>query len=271
MPRDRIDNPHPHTPEEENAPSTREGLSPAQPGDQLPPTLVLRRQPPNPPTLLAVSQASAASPTSPPDDERPSVPGFEILAEIGRGGMGVVYRARQISLDRIVALKMLHPGPEGPGATLARFRSEAESIGRLHHPNIIQVHEVGTCPGGPYFVLEYAGGGSLAGRMAGIPQPAVSAATLIRTLARAVHVAHASGIVHRDLKPGNILLAEGPDTPLDQCTPKISDFGLARRLDDAHGLTLSGQVMGTPGYMPPEQAQGPAKRSAPAATSTRWA
>ena len=256
---------------ESQLPSADAPLSSAPPGnrvpdgDELPPTTVLRRLPPaeSPPTSPPDSQSTLPAPLQARAD-RPVVPGFEILEEIGRGGMGVVYKARQLSLDRIVALKILHPGPDGPGATLARFRSEAEAIGRLQHPHIIQVHEVGTCVGGPYFVFEYAGGGSLAGRLGGAPQPARTAAQLVSIVARAAHSAHERGVIHRDLKPSNILLSEGPGTPLEKCTPRIGDFGLARRLDDARGLTLSGQVMGTPGYMPPEQAQGPGEAIGPA-------
>jgi WD40 repeat protein len=200
----------------------------------------------------------------------PEVPGYELLEEIGRGGMGIVYSARQVALDRIVALKMIHYGPACDAAALARFRAEAEVIARLHHPNIIQVHEVGSTAVGPYLVMEFATGGSLAGRLAGTPQPPRTAALLVRTVAQAVQAAHENGIIHRDLKPGNIQLAEGLDTPLEKCTPKISDFGLARRLGSngsapSEALTLPGQVMGTPGYMAPEQAQGSSQDVGPAA------
>jgi WD40 repeat protein len=184
------------------------------------------------------------------------VPGHEILEEIGRGGMGVVYKARQVALGRVVAVKMIHLGVGENRDMLARFHAEATAIARLKHPNIIQVHEVGSCAAGPYLVMELAEGGNLAARLDGAPQPARAAAALVRTVAGAVHFAHEQGVVHRDLKPANILIAEQGDAPLEKCTPKISDFGLARQLDGAHSLTLSGQVMGTPGYLPPEQARG---------------
>jgi WD40 repeat protein len=234
--------------------------TPAGPPDASEPTIVLRAR-------ALPESPSSTDPDSrpPPAAPRPAIPGFEVLEEIGRGGMGIVFKARQLSLGRVVAIKMIHAGSGSHSDTLARFRSEAEAIAHLQHPHIIQVHEVGVCAAGPYFVLEYAAGGSLAARLAGTPQPARPSAELIRTLARAVHAAHEKGVIHRDLKPGNILLAEGPDTPLERCTPRISDFGLARRLDEARSLTLSGQVMGTPGYMPPEQARGPGAKVGPPA------
>src|SRR5262249_6919166 len=134
------------------------------------------------------------------------VPGYEILGELGRGGMGVVYKARQLSLNRPVALKMLRDGAlAGPGA-LARFRAEAEAVARLQHPNIIQIHEVGEANGLPYFAPEYVAGGSLAQHLQGAPQPARAAAALVETVARAIQAAHQAGIVHRDLKPANVLL-----------------------------------------------------------------
>ena len=138
--------------------------------------------------------------------ERPAVPGYEILGELGRGGMGVVYQARQLGLHRTVALKMvltgIHTGPKD----LARFRAEAAVIARLQHPNIVQIYDVGEAAGRPYFVLEFVAGGSLAQHLQGTPQPARPAAQLVETLARAVHAAHANGVIHRDLKPANILL-----------------------------------------------------------------
>src|SRR5262249_8614226 len=140
------------------------------------------------------------------DSERPAVPGFEILGELGRGGMAVVYHARQVALQRAVALKMVlngaHAGPKG----LARFRAEAGVIARLQHPTIVQVYDVGEAAGRPYFALEFVAGGSLAQHLHGTPQPMRPAAQMVETLARAVHAAHANGVVHRDLKPANILL-----------------------------------------------------------------
>ncbi len=140
------------------------------------------------------------------DCERPSVPGYEVLGELGRGGMGVVYQARQLGLDRTVALKMVLNGIHAGPKDLARFRTEASVIARLQHPNIVQIYDVGEAAGRPYFVLEFVAGGSLAQHLQGTPQPARPAAKLVETLARAVHAAHAHGVIHRDLKPANILL-----------------------------------------------------------------
>jgi WD40 repeat protein/serine/threonine protein kinase len=214
----------------------------------------------------------------------PRLPGYEILSELGRGGMGVVYKARQVGLDRLVALKTIGTGPATESEVLARFRSEAEAIARLQHPNIIQVYEIGTSDTGPYFAMEFEAGGNLADCWNAVPQPARPVATLVVTLARAIHAAHLRGIVHRDIKPANILLAEvagggwrvtGQNTdsssspatrhpPPHTHVPKISDFGLARRLDEARALTMTGQVMGTPGYMAPEQAQRSSSHIGPA-------
>jgi tRNA A-37 threonylcarbamoyl transferase component Bud32 len=186
-----------------------------------------------------------------------SVPGYEILAEVGRGGMGVVYKARQVSLGRLVALKMILAGQHAGREALARFRAEAEAVARLQHPNIVQVYEIGESAGVPYCTLEFVEGGGLDGRLDGSPRPPGEAARLIEILARAVQEAHARGIVHRDLKPANVLLtADG--------TPKIADFGLAKRLDSEGTQTQSGTVLGTPSYMAPEQAGG-SKQIGPAA------
>jgi WD40 repeat protein len=196
----------------------------------------------------------------------PEVPEYEILGELGRGGVGVVYKARDLRLGRLVALKMLGavcaPRPE----TLARFRAEAESIARLRHPNIIQVYEINSCSAGPYFAMELAEGGNLAELWQDKPQPPRDLAALVAILARAIHAAHLAGIVHRDLKPANVLLAsrerespaeeEAGDSPPRLASPKVTDFGLAKRLDEEVGLTVPGQLMGTPGYMAPEQIEG---------------
>jgi WD40 repeat protein/tetratricopeptide (TPR) repeat protein len=183
-----------------------------------------------------------------------SVPGYDILGELGRGGMGVVYKACQTRLDRVVALKMILAGPHADPLELARFRTEAEAVARLAHPNIVQIYEVGEQEGQPYFSLEFVDGGSLAGRLRGSPLPARAAARLTEVLARALHVAHQHNIIHRDLKPDNVLLAGGRDTPIELCTPKLTDFGLAKKLDD-DGQTQSGALVGTPSYMAPEQAR----------------
>jgi serine/threonine protein kinase len=184
-----------------------------------------------------------------PETSSPTVPGYEILRELGRGGMGVVYKARHLGLDRIVALKMILVGEYAGAQERARFRSEAETVARLQHPNIVQIHEVGEQGGRAFFSLEFAAGGSLAQKIAAAPPSEAEAAGLVETLARAMHAAHERGVVHRDLKPANVLLtADG--------TPKIADFGLAKRLDADARHTRSGAVLGTPSYMAPEQASG---------------
>jgi tetratricopeptide (TPR) repeat protein len=187
--------------------------------------------------------------------------------------MGVVYRARHRALDRVVALKMILAGTHASTTDLSRFRTEAQAIARLSHPNIVQVFEVGEHEGRPFLSLEFCGGGSLDRALAGTPQPPAQAADLVEVLARAVEVAHRAGIVHRDLKPANVLLATSCRVAVvgvdeanakrqagthDDFVPKITDFGLAKRLDaqGAVGQTISGAVMGTPSYMAPEQAQG---------------
>jgi serine/threonine protein kinase len=205
----------------------------------------------------------------------PLIPGYEILEVVGRGGMGMVYKARQGKLNRLVALKMILSG--APPSDLARFRTEAEAVASLEHPNIIRIYEVGECAGHPYLVLEWADGGNLAQHLAGTPLPARSAAALLLPLARAAAFAHVRGIVHRDLKPANVLLSvvSGPlsgaktagqlTTDNGQRTmPKIADFGLAKRLDADQGHTQTGAVLGTPHYMAPEQAQGRTRHVGPA-------
>jgi serine/threonine protein kinase len=188
------------------------------------------------------------------------LPGYEIVSELGRGGMGVVYEARQVALGRTVALKMILSGDHAGTADLARFRSEGEAIARLQHPNIVQVYEVGEDGGLPFFSLEFCSGGSLEQRLHGGPLAPGEAAALVETLARAMHAAHQKGIIHRDLKPGNVLLAEDG-------TPKITDFGLAKKLDADCArpyLTATGAVLGTPSYMAPEQAGGQGRAVGPA-------
>jgi serine/threonine-protein kinase len=179
----------------------------------------------------------------------PQVPGYEIEAVLGRGGMGVVYRARHLRLNRAVALKMLLAGPFARPEELARFLREAQAVAGLHHPNIVSVHDVGDVDGRPYFTMELVEGGNLTDQIQGIPQPARRAAAMVATLADAIQAAHQCGIVHRDLKPGNILLTTDG-------TPKVTDFGLACRLEADERLTLSGVPLGTPSYMAPEQARG---------------
>jgi tetratricopeptide (TPR) repeat protein len=173
---------------------------------------------------------------------------LEILEELGRGGMGLVYKARQEGLQRVVAVKTVLAGQHASTTLRQRYRAEAEAAARLTHANIVQVFEVGEHEGLPYLVLEYLPGGNLAG-LVGSPWPPAKAAALVETLARAVAGAHQAGVVHRDLKPTNVLI--GPDGQ-----PKITDFGLAKLLDDDLGLTETGDLLGSPSYMAPEQARG---------------
>jgi WD40 repeat protein/serine/threonine protein kinase len=227
--------------------------------------------------------------TIPPPDHAPRVaaafagviPGYEILGELGRGGMGVVYKARQIGLKRMVALKMILSGLHAGARELARFQTEAQAVAKLQHPNVVQVYDVGEHEGRPYLALEFVGGGTLAQQLEGTPFPARQAAELIEKLARAMHAAHQAGIVHRDLKPANILLVSGggvsgesSDTdpthhsPLTThhsplTTPKIADFGLAKQLTE-DGPTQTEAILGTPSYMAPEQASGKIKTLGPA-------
>jgi serine/threonine protein kinase len=195
---------------------------------------------------------------APPPLARPSIAGYEILDELGRGSMGVVYRAWQPRLHRAVALKMVLAGAHADRQRLTRFHTEAEAAARLQHPHIVQIFEVGEHEGLPFLVLEHVEGGSLARKLAGAPLPLREAAALAGTLARAIHHAHQRGVVHRDLKPGNILLmADG--------APKVADFGLAKLLiGGGESLTRTGQMLGTPCYMAPEQA-GAGARVGPAA------
>lgn len=175
---------------------------------------------------------------------------YELLEEIARGGMGVVYRARQASLNRTVALKMILAGQFASPADVQRFRTEAEAAANLQHPNIVAIHEVGEHEGRHYFSMDYVEGKNLGALLKEQgPLPATRAAELAKTLAEAVHYAHQRGTLHRDLKPQNILMdPEG--------RPRITDFGLAKRLHAADTLTATGAVMGSPSYMSPEQAQG---------------
>jgi len=185
------------------------------------------------------------------------IPCYEILEEIGRGGMGVVYKARQIALDRLVALKMMLAGALASPEEAARFRIEAQAAARLDHPNIVRIYHCDEHEGLPYFSMELILGGSLVNRSAGLPWHAPAAAHLVRTLALAIHHAHQHNVVHRDLKPSNVLLrADG--------TPKITDFGLAKQLDSSLDLTASGRILGSARYMAPEQAEGNIRAIGPA-------
>ena len=220
----------------------------------------------------ATSSASIASP--PP--YWPQLSGYIILSELGRGGMGVVYKARQLRPERLVAIKMLLGGYRPSESELARFRREAEMVASLHHPNLVVVYEVGEHAGVPFCSMEYVSGGNLPDWTRDEPQPPRRVAKLMHTLADAVHAVHQRGVVHRDLKPGNVLLDIGgsgirPGMPgaektwPEDATPKLVDFGLARRVDEADGLTISGTILGTPSYMAPEQARGDTRHFGPAA------
>jgi len=227
------------------------------------------------------------------EDHLPDLPGYELLMMLERGGMGRVYKARQIELNRIVAIKMLDSEP-GDSDRAARFRTEAEAIAQLQHPSIVQIFEIGQQNGRPYFSMEFASCGTLAGQLAGMPQDPRVAADILSRLAEAVQCAHEAGIIHRDIKPGNVLLFEkpgsspggqpqarrnsspvtdnaAPDQParkaesrsLSSLVPKLADFGLAKRLGDIR-QTRSGTALGTPGYVAPEQALG-SEEAGPAA------
>jgi WD40 repeat protein len=199
----------------------------------------------------------------------PQLPGYEVLEELGRGGMGVVFKARQTDLDRLVALKVVLSGEFAGGQERSRFQAEAQAAARLSHPNVVPVFEVGEHDGRPFLCMELCPGGSLADRLDGTPWPPAKAAELVQTLAGAVHAAHGAGVVHRDLKPANVLLALAPvgqaaslSLPGDgqagslSYEPKVADFGLAKRLDGGGvAQTQSGAVLGTPSYMAPEQAE----------------
>lgn len=190
----------------------------------------------------------------------PEVPGYELLGELGRGGMAVVYKARQQRPQRIVALKIMHHPTNGDQSWVARFRAEAEAAAQLEHPHIVRMYEVGEAKGLSYLALEFIDGQTLADRTQGQPQPARWSAELLMLVARAMQFAHERGIIHRDLKPGNILLQKTEGGP----QPRVADFGLAKRLDQLDGVkTRTGDVMGTPVYMAPEQATGVTRNIGP--------
>jgi tRNA A-37 threonylcarbamoyl transferase component Bud32 len=192
------------------------------------------------------------------------IPGYEIQAILGRGAMGVVYKARQLSLNRLVALKMVLSGSHAGPQDRARFQAEAEAAAALQHPNIVQIHEVGEHGGVPFFSMELVEGGSLRQKIRDTTLSAREAARLLETLARAMHYAHQHGVIHRDLEPANVLLTTDGEL-------KITDFGLAKRIqDDPHATragyaTLPGTAVGTPCYMAPEHAAGDSKRVGPLA------
>ena len=182
---------------------------------------------------------------------------YELLSGLGAGGMGVVYKARQVSLNRVVALKMIRSAEFASAEEMQRFRYEAEAVAQLDHPRIVPVFEVGEWDGQPFFSMGYVEGQSLKERLAEGPLPNSDAAELIRSIAEGVAYANARGVIHRDLKPGNILIAGDGQ-------PRITDFGLAKQAEADSGVTKTGQAVGTPSYMPPEQALGKADLIGPA-------
>ncbi len=182
--------------------------------------------------------------------------GYRVLGVIARGGMGVVYKARHVHLERLAAIKMILAGGHTSHTQLIRFRDEAQVIAGLQHPNIVQLFEVGEHNGLPYIALEYVDGGSLGHHAGGQPQSPREAAALTEVIARAVDFSHQQGVIHRDLKPANVLLTAAG-------VPKVTDFGLAKRLEAGSSQTRDGTVMGTPSYMAPEQAAGQTQRIGP--------
>jgi WD40 repeat protein/tRNA A-37 threonylcarbamoyl transferase component Bud32 len=226
---------------------------------------------PDPPDATAQSELTCGPPPDPNTPTRagdaplesthraaPAISGYEILGELGRGGMGVVYKARQTRLNRLCAVKMILAGAHAAPEAAARFLAEAEAIAKLEHPHIVRIHHIGEADGLPFVELEFVPGGSLDQRLDGTPWPPLRAAQLAVQLACGIAEAHRLGIVHRDLKPGNILLAADG-------TPKITDFGLAKALGSESGLTGSEAIMGSPSYMAPEQAGGRTKDAGPTA------
>ncbi len=188
----------------------------------------------------------------------PTVPGYQIIGELGRGAMGVVYQALQLRLNRPCALKMILAGAHASAENSVRFLAEAETVAKLQHPNVVQIHNVGVAGGLPFLELEYVDGGSLDRRLDGTPWQARRAAALVESLATGVAEAHRLGVIHRDLKPANVLLAADG-------TPKVTDFGLAKSLNLDSGLTQSESILGSPSYMAPEQAAGHSKAVGPLA------
>jgi len=205
--------------------------------------------PPRDPATVDLGSAEAIEPSASELTRVRYFGDYELLREIARGGMGVVYRARQISLNRPVALKMILAGQLAGDDEVKRFYLEAEAAANLDHPGIVPIYEIGEHDGQHFFSMGFVEGTSLAAKVADGPLPPHEAAELVRQVADAVEYAHAKGVIHRDLKPANVLIdAQG--------RPKVTDFGLAKKLQADSGLTHTGQVMGTPSYMPPEQAEG---------------
>lgn len=206
-------------------------------------------------TLIPGNDAPAAG--GGVDSPRVSLGDYELIEEIARGGMGVVIKARHVKLNRTVALKMILAGQFANADDIRRFYVEAEAAARLDHPNIVPIYEVGEINGQHFFAMRYVEGASLAGKISAGPLSPKQAARITRSVAAAVHYAHEKGVIHRDLKPANVLL-DGNGQPL------VTDFGLAKPIESDRGLTASGQILGTPGYMAPEQALGKTHETGPA-------
>ena len=206
-----------------------------------------------PPTVAATESGAPGAaggeqwPAS--ENQRNRFGDYELLEEVAHGGMGVVFRARQVSLNRVVALKMILAGRLATEREVQRFRAEAEAVAKLRHPNIVAIHEVGVHEGQHYFSMDLVQGRNLASLVREHPLPPATAARYVQAIAEAIHHAHQQGVIHRDLKPSNVLIDES-----DQ--PRITDFGLAKQFKTDSDLTLSGQVLGSPNFMPPEQAAG---------------
>ncbi|MGL4419104.1 MAG: serine/threonine-protein kinase, partial [Gemmataceae bacterium] len=218
----------------------------------LRPEISATTQPPdNPPNSSLPTVTLSPQTTEGSESSLPA--GYEFLEELGRGGMGVVFKVRHVALDRVVALKMILSGVYTSADGLARFRREATAAAALTHPNIALVYDIGEHAGLPYFTLEFANRGTLKD-YAQEPLPPAEAALIVESLAEGIAHAHARGIIHRDLKPDNVLLQSSVDSP----TPimKIADFGLAKTVDGTEELTATGAIIGTPSYMAPEQARG---------------
>jgi len=219
-------------------------------------------------TSSAPPADSSASTCSVAAEGLPEIPGYELLSEIGRGGVGVIYRARHRASGQLVALKMLSAASHASATDLVRFRAEAQAIGRVSHPHLVRIYEVGEHQGLPFFALEYMDRGSLAQALGNAPLPPRYAAELVAMLAQAVEVAHQAGILHRDIKPANVLLCSQVEPPLLGSPvvrllglPKLTDFGIAKRLDGQAGVTHTGVILGTPAYMAPELAEGRAAQA----------
>ena len=206
--------------------------------------------------MLESGPRQGAAPSTGPGAALPrAFGGYELLEEVARGGMGVVYRARQTHVNRLVAVKVLASGVFAAPDFVKRFRTEAEAVASLDHPHIVPIYDVGECEGQPYFSMKFVESGTLADRISRAEAPIANreAAALLAKLAHAVHFAHQRGILHRDIKPGNVLMdAQGE--------PLLTDFGLAKLVEKESTLTRTMAMLGTPSYMSPEQARGEAKQ-----------